>query len=899
MAQYDDSFLFEEDDQPESGPYYKSTEYVNKYDDSFLFEEPKLEPGPVERPEYGRELPEMRPYEPTLWDRVQDFFPSNRARASNERVARQIAEEQKVPIDEVYRSAGGARPMLNPEGRPAIRSAAEGAGIVAKQLPDLPAGVANTVLRTIRGGDTTLDDEGWIDRMIDATDIEEDPDADPNYESFQNLGKNLGYSLTTMVSGALAFMGGSALTTPAGGSIAATAASGAVAYRGSKDEFLDRVRDYMDEQYEELYGRKMSQEDWDQVYKDYEWLAAKYGAWEAIPEAVGNLVFIKAFAKPLSGLSATRLQIFKEKANQIAGRTAQVLTTENTTEVITALGQNRAELEAGLTKEKLDIPGAIREVAVPTTLLTTLMGAAGGVAKYGADYMGGRKPAFDQPVEFKATHKAAGGVDVQQATRNGQPEADFYVDAEGNVYRDPAAVKRPDITPSSFVGPLDANTQMDKIKAEIFGDRAGPDVNQGIINSIFTPEQVRRPGEAFQGPQMPPTPQQVARSNQDIINREFAAETASEAAQATQPEIVTDDARPGRPVQQPEREVPQRDDLAARRQQEMEKAKAKPEPVTTIPAGFEQFIKLARKTKDANKFIKEAQKIRDVPKETAQWFRDKYDPEKRWGRDLPLPKAVEKFIKDVRDGVYKNAKPKQELKKYDVYLVAMKTGQKWAVHETDRADGFGDAIFDTEAEANTYADEIKTRDTANKEFAEKQEKAAHEKATKEQEFIDSYNGFLGENKLKAGRIRKILERSILYKGKPISRKALVEKLIQEGRRVNTTKTGERIFGTEDAFLNEEDITKTGMDYAEYLEPDQLEAKQEVPRGTPAEPAEVEVAPAEAPETYKNFNGRKITYQVEVEETGEVYDMTEDAGDAMRETDARLDALKQLRDCIAR
>ena len=206
-------------------------------------------PSPYKRPD-GTPYPEARAYEPTIFDSVTDFFTggeAHRARASNELTARKIAEEQGISVEEVYKSVGGVRPMLNPEGRGPIRALAEGVEIIGEQFAswDIPKGVANTVLRTIRGGDEDVSDDNWLDQAILDTDKPVDLDADPNYKPFQGLGKNLGYSLTTMGAGVSAYIAGSFATTPVGGAMASATATSAVAFRGSKDEYMSRAKEAM------------------------------------------------------------------------------------------------------------------------------------------------------------------------------------------------------------------------------------------------------------------------------------------------------------------------------------------------------------------------------------------------------------------------------------------------------------------------------------------------------------------------------------------------------------------------------------------------------------------------------------------------------------------------------
>lgn len=49
--------------------------------------------------------------------------------------------------------------------------------------------------------------------------------------------------------------------------------------------------------------------------------------------------------------------------------------------------------------------------------------------------------------------------------------------------------------------------------------------------------------------------------------------------------------------------------------------------------------------------------------------------------------------------------------------------------------------------------------------------------------------------------------------------------------------------------------------------------------------------------YRAMNGKEISYEIEVEDTGETYTVTVDAGVVMKELDARAEALNELRGCI--
>ena len=314
--------------------------------------------------------------EPTLLDRMKQSVGGNKDAAMVEWKARQIAKDNNISVEEVYRQAGGMRPAFNPEGRPPLQATAEATNIVYQDLPKMIPGAANTVLRTIRGGNETVEDD-WLDKAINYTQPEKPLNPDPNYDTLQGIGESLGYSISTMVSAITA----SALTTvatgnPAIGSGAGFAASGATAYRASKDQFLSDVKAKMDKASMFINGRRINQKEWDKALEEFETAAQKYGAWEAIPEAIGNLVFLRAFTKPLG-------QYGKGKLKEIAKRAASTLATENVTETATAVGQRNAEIEAGLSNEELSIAEAFKQQALPTSIVTGLMGGAGAAGKTG------------------------------------------------------------------------------------------------------------------------------------------------------------------------------------------------------------------------------------------------------------------------------------------------------------------------------------------------------------------------------------------------------------------------------------------------------------------------------------------------------------------------------------
>lgn len=101
--------------------------------------------------------PAMSAYEPSMLERATNWLnPSNPAAASNELVAQEIAQEQGVPVDDVYASVGGSRPTIDPQGRAGLSSVMQGFGTAGHQAQDAS------------GKATGNYDKGVFDRMGEA-----------------------------------------------------------------------------------------------------------------------------------------------------------------------------------------------------------------------------------------------------------------------------------------------------------------------------------------------------------------------------------------------------------------------------------------------------------------------------------------------------------------------------------------------------------------------------------------------------------------------------------------------------------------------------------------------------------------------------------------------------------
>jgi len=330
-------------------------------------------------PTTGKPYPELRALpEPSVWDKLWAFATrnetiDNKAKAANEYAARRYAAENKVPLSTAYKVTKDAhRPVFNPEGRESSQAAVQSAAAVVKSLPDMPEAALNTTLRAIRGGDVPVKDRTWLDRSITAT-TQAPRKGDPNVTAFANVGQSLGYSVTTMVS--------AAISNAIAGPYAAGAVGVTVPYRASKDEFLSRLRENLDDNAKKIYGKPLSDKDWGKAREEFEDAATRYAAWESVPEALSNLIMLKAFTAPLRTVNSA------DRIAEIARRGVISQVAEQGTETITALGQNKEELRAGLTKEELSVADAFRQQFVQTLITTgALAGGAKGVQQVNKFY---------------------------------------------------------------------------------------------------------------------------------------------------------------------------------------------------------------------------------------------------------------------------------------------------------------------------------------------------------------------------------------------------------------------------------------------------------------------------------------------------------------------------------
>ena len=254
------------------------------------------------------------------------------------------------------------------------------AAAIGEGLTMLPGGFVDTVRDAWRGGD------------IDVTDAEAQREREERareqaayvekyrgkaFDGVADAMVSMPYSLATMGAslggGVLGSLGG-----PVGSAAGGLAASGTVAYRASKQNFMETMLG----ETTKLLGRRPTQAEWDAIAREFDDEATQYGLWEAGPEALSNL-FMGKLLGPLGK------RFFSGGVGATAKRAAGLYGEEFATETITQMGQGSIEADLGLRDSAPGVLQALGEIAPATFWQTTLM--AGG--KKGLDVLARRRAA--------------------------------------------------------------------------------------------------------------------------------------------------------------------------------------------------------------------------------------------------------------------------------------------------------------------------------------------------------------------------------------------------------------------------------------------------------------------------------------------------------------------------
>ena len=249
---------------------------------------------------------------------------------------------------------------------------------IAEGIAMLPGGVADTVRDAWNGGDIDVNDAEALrarqERERERVEYARKYQGKA-FDGVTDAMNSMGYSMTTMGASLGAGAAG-ALAGPVAAGAAGMAAAGTVAYRASKQQFLEQMLD----QTAKVLGRMPTQEEWDRVATEFDDEATKFGAWEAGPEALSNLFMTKLLG-PLGK------NVFKGGLGNIAKRVGGLYGEELGTETATQMGQGYEEERAGLRESAPGVWEAFKEIAPATFWQTTLMAGGKKAADFAANRM--------------------------------------------------------------------------------------------------------------------------------------------------------------------------------------------------------------------------------------------------------------------------------------------------------------------------------------------------------------------------------------------------------------------------------------------------------------------------------------------------------------------------------
>lgn len=196
--------------------------------------------------------------------------------------------------------------------------------------------------------------------------------------------RSLPFSLISAGTGLLAGMGTLAATkSPKAAWAAGGAASGVAAFRMSSAQVMRSYLEMVNENAIQQDGNPLTKDEQEYYRKNFEREAQKYGMWEAIPEAVGNVTELKLLIKPLVKM------LGKNNAMKVIAKLGGIYGTELATETVTQMGQQGVEVRGGMQEgpeRSFTKPGdwatSFKEIAPQTFILVSMMGGAGGAGMH-------------------------------------------------------------------------------------------------------------------------------------------------------------------------------------------------------------------------------------------------------------------------------------------------------------------------------------------------------------------------------------------------------------------------------------------------------------------------------------------------------------------------------------
>ena len=335
--------------------------------------------------------------------------------------------------------------------------------VFGQELKGLPKDQAMAILKAFAGYEAaSVTNKGWMTEVLRKANKDNEAFAQALYERYGDtqvapfvpikitdlagLGENMAFSITSLVSGLgaaapLMLIPEPTMATKVAAIGLGTVASGKVAYEMATYDIGQAYLEALNE------IEPLTPETEREAKEFFAAAAQRYGLWEAIPEAIGNLGFVGILTRPLSGF------LSKAIVGKILSKVGALYGTELITEAITQWGQARIEEEAGLREKgegQISPLTALKEVAPQTFILVSIMGGAGqtAVSIRNKARQSFRKETFGKAVSPEAEaglEEHLDNITGEQQEMNDQMEANNEKSMEG-VPEEEAAIPEKEIT---------------------------------------------------------------------------------------------------------------------------------------------------------------------------------------------------------------------------------------------------------------------------------------------------------------------------------------------------------------------------------------------------------------------------------------------------------------------
>jgi hypothetical protein len=269
------------------------------------------------------------------------------------------------------------------------------------------------------------------------------------------FGPNLAFSMISMGASLAGSIPGRGPTTPVG-IAGALAAGGVAAHRMQSYQTMNDWLDRKNQESLQLTGKPITPEAEAEFRKKFEEFATISGLWEAGPEAAGNVLELALMAGrgTLPGkIAALFPPTMRGKIMKALARTFGIIGTEQTTETVTQMGQQRAEVQAGMSDEPMrqwtsgdDWLKSAAEVLPGVLLLSGFMTGAGSAYRRMTREQQGAPPQEETPIAPAETAVPAAAAPTTFDTETGNMEE--YVsllEQQGYLTKKQAANLRKDI----------------------------------------------------------------------------------------------------------------------------------------------------------------------------------------------------------------------------------------------------------------------------------------------------------------------------------------------------------------------------------------------------------------------------------------------------------------------